>query len=578
MRKIFSLALLCLIFCNAAMAQQPNKDSLDYSKNYIIQDSVLIQTRDGAHISAMIVRKKNVIAQQAAILVFTIYARVTDIKKGIEAADKGYVGVLAYTRGKRYSPDVVIPYEHDGEDVYDVIDWITKQTWSNNKVAMYGGSYNGFTQWASTKHLHPALKTIVPSASVAPGLDAPMMNNVLMTFPFSWTYYVSNNKFLDTADYNNNQQWNGLYQKWFDEGRSYRSMDTLAGRPGNTAFHHWVNHPTYDKYWQHMIPYKEDFSKINIPVLTTTGYYDDGQVGAMYYFREHNKYNPKAEHYLIIGPYGHFGSQGYPDSVFEGYRIDSVANISIHNIIYQWFDHILKGGPLPAVLKDNINYEVMGSNKWKHAASLNGMSNDTLTFYMSNIGDSTHYKLGNTKPAKAAFVAQQMDFADRTTRNSYYWVGNIIYDSLFTDALVFTSEPLKEPVEFSGRFSGELKASINKKDMDYSVVLFEQMPNGKYFYLTYFMGRASYVRDNTKRRLLIPGSKTALPFTNTYITSRLLSKGSRIVAIVGINKSPFEQINYGTGKDVNDETIKDAKAPLQIKWFTDSFIKIPVWK
>jgi len=27
---------------------------------------------------------------------------------------------------------------------------------------MYGGSYNGFTQWAAAKQLHPALKTIVP--------------------------------------------------------------------------------------------------------------------------------------------------------------------------------------------------------------------------------------------------------------------------------------------------------------------------------------------------------------------------------------------------------------------------------
>src|SRR5205809_8141747 len=101
-----------------------------------------------------------------------------------------------------------------------------------------------------------------------------------------------------------------------------------------------------------MIPYKEEFSKINIPVLSTTGYYDGGQIGGMYYFRQHNKYNKKAVHYLLIGPYGHFGSQAYPDPVYNGYRIDSVANIVILDVIFQWFDYILKDSSKPAILKD----------------------------------------------------------------------------------------------------------------------------------------------------------------------------------------------------------------------------------
>ena len=57
---------------------------------------------------------------------------------------------------------------------------------------MYGGSYNGFTQWASMKEtVHPALKTIVPSVSVAPGLDVPMENNVFYNFTYKWIPYVT---------------------------------------------------------------------------------------------------------------------------------------------------------------------------------------------------------------------------------------------------------------------------------------------------------------------------------------------------------------------------------------------------
>lgn len=91
------------------------------------------------------------------------------------------------------------------------------------------------------------------------------------------------------------------------------------------------------------------------------------------------------------------------------------------------------------------------------------------------------------------------------------------------------------------------------------------------------MGRASYAWDKNKRQLLKPEQPQNIPFRNSYITSKKISKGSKIVIVLNVNKSPNEQINYGTGKNVSDESIEDAKTPLQIKWYTDSFIRIPVW-
>jgi putative CocE/NonD family hydrolase len=576
MRVKFSLALLCL-FCFKLSISQSFVDSLKRDTNYIIQDSILIQTKDGAWVSAWAMRKRNVKEQLNTILQFTIYARQTDIRKIKEAADKGYAGVMAYTRGKRYSPGETVPYEYDGRDVYDVIEWITQQPWSNKKVGMYGGSYNGFTQWASTKKLHPALKTIVPSASVAPGLDVPMTNNVSMSFIFPWIYYVSNNKFLDEKDYQG-PHWNELYEKWFQQGRTYRSLDTLLGRP-NKVFHRWLDHSVYDTFWQSMIPYKEEFTKINIPILSTTGYYDGGQIGEMYYYRELFKYNPNAEHYLLIGPYGHFGSQGFPDSVYNGYRIDDAARVPIHDIIYQWFDYIFKGAPKPAILKDKINYQVMGTNEWKHSPSLNKMANDSLVFYLTDKTPGNKYGLTTKKPSANSFLHQRIDLGNRNSRNSYYYFNQVIYDKLFpNNGLLLLSDPLKQETELSGNFTGVLKAAINKKDMDFSVALFELMPDGRYFLLSYFMGRASYAKDIMHRNLLVPGKKETIPFTNSYMTSRKLARGSRIAIILNINKSAFEQINYGTGGDVNKETIKDAGVPLNIKWFGDSYIKLPVWK
>jgi putative CocE/NonD family hydrolase len=554
----------------------------DDNRRYIIEDSVLIKTRDGATISAVVGRSRRISQPQPVILQFTIYTgAILPLVK--DAVANGYIGMVAFTRGKRYSPDEVIPYEKDGDDCYDVIDWISKQPWCNGKVGMYGGSYGGFTQWAATKHLHPALKTIVPSASAAPGLDVPMMNNVFESFVFPWIYYVSNNKFLDFAYYNNTAVWDSLFAKWYTLGLSYSLLDSLTGRGKNKIFQHWITHPSYDTYWQNMIPYKNEFSKIDIPVLTTTGYYDGGQVGAMYYFREHNKYNTKANHYLLIGPYSHFGSQGFlgalPDSSLGGYKIDPAANISIHDIIFQWFDYVLKSGKKPAILINKINYEVMGSNEWKHSPSLGKMNNDTLKFYLSSIRSNNRYELSLQKPTKPDSIFQKVDFSDRNSMNNYDYTNKVIYDTVdVSNGLSFISNPFKEPTEFTGNFTGKLHFSINKKDMDYSANVFELMPDGKYFYLTYFMGRASYALNNNKRQLLKPGERQTVTFTNTYMTSRKINKGSRIMILLNINKSPNEQINYGTGKDVSHETLEDAKTPLQIKWYTDSFIKIPVRK
>ena len=388
---------------------------------------------------------------------------------------------------------------------------------------------------------------------------------------------------MDYADYNDYAKWDSLYTKWYANGKAYKLLDSLTGRGKNRIFQSWIAHPGYDKYWQRMIPYKQEFSKIKIPVLSTTGYYDGGQVGEMYYFREHYKYNKEANHYLVIGPYSHYGSQGFlgrmPDSVLLGYKIDPVANIPIHDLIFQWFDYILKDGSKPAILQDKVNYEVMGANKWKHASSVSKMSNDTLRFYLASSFTNWHYTLGRNKPVQTGVILQKVDFSDRKTMNNYDHTNKIISDTIErSNGLLFISEPFDASFEFNGNFSGKLHFSINKKDMDYSVNVFELMPDGKCFYLTYFMGRSSYAANNTSRKLLTPGKAETISFTNSYLTSKKISKGSRIVVLLNINKSPYEQINYGTGKDVSEENIGDARNPLHVKWYTDSYINIPVWK
>ncbi|MDP9077179.1 MAG: CocE/NonD family hydrolase [Bacteroidota bacterium] len=575
-----------IAFCNSYLLLQvlENIDPIaralfnaDDNRRYIINDSVFIKTKDGATLSAVMVRKKGIRTPEPTALMFFIYSNLErSLYEAKYAAAHGYVGMVADTRGKRLSPDPIEPYEHESRDVNIVIDWISKQPWSNGKVGMYGGSYSGYAQWAATKHMNKALKTIVPYVAAIPGQGLPMENNVFLNVNYQWAFYVTNNKYVDDAINNDNERWQNLRNKWYTSGVAFRKIDSLDGTP-NPWMQKWLRHPSFDKYWQNMVPYKTDFAKINIPVLTFEGYYDDGQISGMKYLLDHYKYNRKANHYLIIGPYDHFGTQqgGYP--VLRDYKVDPVALIHTRDLAFQWFDYILKGGKKPAILKDRINFEVMGANVWKHVPSIAKMNNKTLKLYLTNIKADSSYVLSDKQPIKKGSVYQEVNLADRTTFNNDYYPDPIIKKQLDrSNGLFYISKPFDRPIEVNGIFTGELKTIINKKDMDIGVVLYEVTPNGEYFELSYYLGRASYAKDMSQRILLHPGTMETIPFSRTRMVSRQLSKGSRLLVVLNIDKNPFAQVNYGTGKDVSDETIKDAKEPLKIWWGNGSFISIPL--
>ncbi|MCT2563660.1 CocE/NonD family hydrolase [Chryseobacterium herbae] len=572
----FIILFLAFFYCPAQQTRKAKTE--DLQSMYNIQDSVSVKTRDGATLSLMVVRKKGNEIPAPVILQSTIYVRDTgrDMVSLKRAVDNGYVGVIAYARGKRFSQDEIFPYENDANDTYDVIDWISKQKWCNGSVGMYGGSYNGFTQWAACKNLHPALKTIVPYVAARPGQGLPVENNIFVNPNYEWAFYVGNNKYLDTIAGNDRQRFRKMQNKWWETGVAYKKLDSIDG-VANKWFQRWISHPSFDHYWQKMTPYEKDFAQIKIPVLAFDGYYNDGQSSGLYYLRELQKYSPRTPAYLIIGPYGHFGTQSGGEATLYGYKVDPVALFDINTITYQWFDYILKKGPKPEILKDKINYQVMGANEWRSAPSIDKMNNGFLTLYLTDNKSGKFYSLNSKKPVKKRYLEQQIDFANREITNNDYYPEPIIRKEIdTTNGFNFISEPLEEPLLINGSFLGEIKASINKKDMDIGVTLYELMPNGEYFHLSYFIGRASYSTDITKRKLLKPNEIETIPFSNTHLVSKQLRKGSRLVIYLNVNKNPFSELNYGTGKTVSEETIKDAKEPLKVKWYNDSFVKIPV--
>jgi putative CocE/NonD family hydrolase len=550
----------------------------DDTRRYIIDDDVLVKTPDGASIAIMVARPRSLAGPLPTLLEFTIYSKPSPtLADARMTAAHGYVGVVAFTRGKGRSPDMPVPYEHDGDDACAVIDWISKQTWSDGRVGMYAGSYNGFAQWAAAKHVPRALKAMMPAVAAVPGIDVPMEGNIFENFVYPWPLYTTITKTLDDATYFDSERWSRLNRTWYSTGKAYRALDQIDGTP-NPFFRRWLDHPSYDAYWQNMVPYGKEFAAINIPILATGGDLQGQSLSSLYMFTEHRKYNPRAEHYVLIGPYDHFGAQQQPQDVIGGYQIDPAARIDIEDLRYQWFDYVFKGGKKPELLKDNVNYEVMGANEWKHAPSLEAMSDRSLRFHLTATRSGDAYRLSEQKPSADTSIDQKIDFADRSDAD---WPASGLTLSKTLDThngIAFVSDAIQQPTEISGQFSGQLDFITNKKDMDFNLELYELTPGGDYFDLSYYVARASYANDRTHRQLLTPGKRQRLDFKTGHMTSRKLQTGSRLVIVLSINKQPNLQINYGTGKDVSDETIVDAKEPMQIKWFSDSYVDLPVWR
>lgn len=548
------------------------------NKRYDIQPNTLITTADGIELSATIVRKKGVKGKLPSALQFTIYADETaHIKTAIHAAAHGYVGIVANSRGKRLSTNEIVPWEHEGEDATGVIDWISKQSWSNNEVVMYGGSYNGFTQWAAAKHMHPALKAIAPytAASMITGL--PYENNIVLTGNYEWAFFVTNNKTTDGSVYNNWQKSNQLLKDLFESGKSIQDIDKLDGKP-NPLFQKWLQHPSFDSYYQAMVPYQEEYAAINIPVLSVTGYFDGGQISAVDYLKRHYKYNKNANHSLLIGPYNHDTAQGKPRSHHSNYKLDDAAlEKDTEEVVFQWFDHLLLNKKKPRLVQDKVNYQLMGSNTWRHSSSLEKMNKQAISFYLaSSKNKSDYYSLLTHPENKDFYISQTVDMTDRTTEhNSAPWP--IIQDQLNEpNGLIFVTDIFEETQELAGAITGQFEISVNKKDVDIGYNFYEMDKDGKVFHLNNYRSRASFANNMSKRHLLTPYEKTTVPIINARITAKLIEKGSRLVIVLNVNKNVDAQVNMGSGKSVNEETVADAGEKLQIKWFNDSKINIPL--
>ncbi|UCH93582.1 MAG: CocE/NonD family hydrolase [Candidatus Aminicenantes bacterium] len=530
-----------------------------------------IRMSDGTNLSANIFKPAEMKEPLPAIFTFTPYVADEGQQRGTFFAQNGYVYVHVDVRGRGNSQGKFLPIEKDGPDGAQVVQWLAKQPWCNGKVAMRGGSYRGMVQWQILKNFPAALKTIVPTAAPAPGIDAPKDRNIFISVFATWLAFTKG-KTKNTELGSDYLYWMNKIYKTYSQ---YLPFSTLAevtcSRP--EIFKRWLSHPYYDDYWQNISLSDEDYKRIDIPILTITGYFDENQPGALHYFRKHMQFGKshiKEKHYLIIGPWSHAGTRK-PQKELAGMVFAENAVLNIDQLHLEWFDWILKEKEKPKFLEKRICYYVMKENKWKYQDRLKDASNQTITWYLSSekgkANDIFHSGyLEQTLPTKKQEPdVFRYDPLKIISRDEYFKSNSSLLDqgaAFREDKLIYHSPPLKEDIEITGRVKLTAYIQLNVPDTDLRVDLYEIKPDGKSIRLAWDFMRARYRDSLSKPELVIPGTINKYVFNKSHFFARKLEKGSRLRLILSCLNHPFFEKNYNSGGVVAEETGKDARTAV----------------
>lgn len=532
---------------------------------------IKIPVHDGVNLSGIIVKPKIQNVKYPALFVLTPYMADRNHENACYFARSGYVVVTVDTRGRGNSEGIADPFgKTDGKDGADICKWIIKQPWSNGKIGMFGGSYLGMTQWQTLKENPPGLQTIVPTAAVCPGIDFPKRNNVFYTYVGPYMVYIDG-KALNTNSFLDIENWKPIYSEFFGGKISYSQIMNVSGIENENIIT-WLKHPDYDKYWKSLVPSENEFKNFNIPILTITGYYDDDQHGAMFYYRNliKNTSSPQKD-FLVIGPWDHSGTRK-PQVELGELKFDKNCVIDMLKLQLEWFDWILKGKERPAFLTNQVVYYVMGKNCWENTDHIKNLEQSIMELYPSSpVNNATElYNSGSLVTELSNEPVPDTVFynpLDKSFLSFDLEECQLINYSLYKNReinkngeLIYHSKPIDRTLTISGQIRFTAFISMDVKDADFEILLYEVKPDGEVVFLTTDFLRARYRNGLESQDFPVSGTICKYEFKTTYLIVRQLSKGSRIRLILRNLNSPHYEKNFQSGGVISNENFLVAKS------------------
>ena len=450
----------------------------------VTQETVMVPMRDGVLLATDVYRDPSL--KQAPVLLMRTPYNKDRVKKVAERfADAGYVAVVQDCRGKFQSEGVFYPYDHEGRDGYDAIEWLGKQPWCNGRIGMWGASYVGATQWLAANEQPPGLVTIAPTATFSSFYRNLYLGGA-MRLSLITRWAAGNSQKPEGVEVTDDWRRTLLHlpMSEIDDEIGW-SIPWLEGM---------LTHPEHDGYWK-PTELTAEIVDLKLPMQHIVGYYDFFSRETVGNFSRMQGWAPdmatRERQQLILGPWDH-GSIGRAKVGDVDFGENAVIDKDGENL--KWFERYLKtdAANSPAVVVP-VRYFSMGDNVWQEAQTWPPQGFTPTAFYLHSEGSANtgagngrldycppvtaepadSFKADPADPAPACPVTEKRPLIAAT------WApADQRPIEKRNDVLVYTSEPYTEPLTFAGNAQAKLYVSADTPDADWVVKLIDVHPDG----------------------------------------------------------------------------------------------------
>ena len=419
--------------------------------------------------------------------------------------DHGYVVARVDIRGTGNSEGKTIPYEYSDielEDGEEVIDWLSRQKWSTGSVGMFGISWGGFNSIQMAMRNPPALKAFVAvmATEYLYQEDVHYMDGIMHTD--SWM--MSNdlyNALPGAPDFRLDEKW--VRNRFNVEPSVYTYMRQQRDGP----------------FWDRASA-REHYEEIRVPGFHIGGWYD-GYRNSLPRMLQHVQAPVKA----MIGPWDHyFPHDAWPKPQVE-WRHEAV----------RWFDQWLKGEE--SGILDEPDFAVYVRNYYPPDPALDSVPGhwrweDGWPIERIEHQDWYAHADHSLSAEPSGYTTHTMTYKPSMGLEGggpTMWWGSVTPDQQPMDnhSLVYTSEPLQNPLEILGRPIAKLNVSADAPRANWVVRISDVAPNGQVTQVTGAAFNGTHRHSAREPEDIVPGEVFPLDI-ELHFTSWVFPKGHRI--------------------------------------------------
>ena len=256
------------------------QDSTNGRAKIVLDKNVAVPMRDGVILRADVLRPSG--GGKFPVLVYrTPYGKDAAQREYTtfeRALGRGYAVVVQDVRGRYHSDGDFRPYENEGRDGYDTIEWSAAQPWSNGRVGTFGLSYPGAVQWLAAVQSPPHLKAMVPAMTFSTPQNFFYAGG---TWDMSWIDWIWNNIAWDTRvrqSLPGPRTYKEARAAWKEQGQTMlNTLPLLDLKPLQQVapyYFDWLRHPPEDSWWN-WSELRDKYPRTTAAVLNLSAWYDD---------------------------------------------------------------------------------------------------------------------------------------------------------------------------------------------------------------------------------------------------------------------------------------------------------------